>query len=366
MLCSSWAFTQNNEIERLVNAAFTAYNTGKYEEAIKYFDTVQVHAPAVYTSYLWQGKAYLNLCKYDESIKMAKIGLTFDDRNEELINLLVQNYYFIGNDHLRLNIRKKQYDEAPNNVDCIAAYAYSLFGMGDFKQGVSLLKEAIKIKPNDPSLLNRLGFYLDVLNEKEAGLKLQNQALEATDDDLMKAMIFSTLGKNDKAILILDQLIQNNPAAGFYYNNIKASFLMEQSKFEEAKKMLEKSIKSQVHKNPTIFLIASTNNQLGNYQTVIDDLESIVKKYPHYYSANAVYCWALVEIGQLNEAKKLIDQTIDVKPLRPLAYFVKGLLYEKLNRPEIACENFNKAKERYFEKLYTTNALSTHLNKCSK
>lgn len=351
-----------NDADRLLDLAISAYEMGEYESVIKYIDSLQSIQAVNYYPYYLKSSAYLQLTNYDESINSIKKGLEIEPNQADLMDLLIANYSYVNSDVELLRIHQNRFEDEPDDVENIKSYARSLLNMGDFEKGITLLRKVNRLQPDDISVTHRLGFYLKIINETEEGDSLLKEAYHSTDNAIEKALILSDINRLDEAIMMLDSLIDVTPNFSFLHD-LKGALLMEKANFKAAKVAFEQAIELQTHQLLTKVLLCYAEIRIGNY-SVVEELELLVKQFPQSYTAKVNYCRVLVELGKLEEAKAMIDDVIALKPLRPAAYFVKGLLYFKMNNFDIACENFEVAKGRYFENLYPTENLDDYLKQC--
>lgn len=354
---------QDKNEERLLDSAFEAFDNQNYELAVTYFDSLIELRPDVWILYSEKGRAQIQLTQYNAAIQTIKDGLEVFPENEDLLLNLGTAYHFGQNHNAYLALKKQYYEKYPTEPAAIVDYASSLYRMGDYETALQYLYKAESINKKDLDVQYLIGFMLRVLDENKSAQKHLKKVASKSKDQFLKLLAYSDLDEMDKANEILERLIKENPKNPYNYE-MKAAFLMVDKKFEAAISNMNEALKFQEHPNATLMELAYCYIRLGNYDKAIELLEPIVTEYPSFYKAQATYCRALIEKGELDKVQAMIDDIIAIKPLHPIAYFTKGLLCLKQGNKELACKNFLKAKERHFLILYPTENLAGYLEKC--
>lgn len=103
----------------------------------------------------------------------------------------------------------------PNNASYLNAYGYTLADRTDrLKEAETLLQAAIKLKPNDPAIMDSVGWLLYKKGSVFEGLTYIKKAFAASNDEeigLHLAEILWVSGYKNEATAIWQQLLSQNP-----------------------------------------------------------------------------------------------------------------------------------------------------------
>jgi len=103
----------------------------------------------------------------------------------------------------------------PNNASYLNAYGYTLADRTDrLKEAETLLQAAIKLKPNDPAIMDSVGWLLYKKGSVFEGLTYIKKAFAASNDEeigLHLAEILWISGYKNEATAIWQQLLKQNP-----------------------------------------------------------------------------------------------------------------------------------------------------------
>lgn len=103
----------------------------------------------------------------------------------------------------------------PNNASYLNAYGYTLADRTDrLKEAETLLQAAIKLKPNDPAIIDSVGWLLYKKGSVFEGLTYIKKAFAASNDEeigLHLAEILWVSGYKNEATAIWQQLLKQNP-----------------------------------------------------------------------------------------------------------------------------------------------------------
>lgn len=103
----------------------------------------------------------------------------------------------------------------PNNASYLNAYGYTLADRTDrLKEAETLLQAAIKLKPNDPAIMDSVGWLLYKKGSVFEGLTYIKKAFAASNDEeigLHLAEILWVSGYKNEATAIWQQLLKQNP-----------------------------------------------------------------------------------------------------------------------------------------------------------
>ncbi len=103
----------------------------------------------------------------------------------------------------------------PDNALALNALGYTLIDQTDrLEEGTRYIEKALELKPNDPYILDSMGWAHFKMGDYKNALKLLKIALSRRDDPVMAAHlgeVYWTLGRTQKAKQVWDQAIKKSP-----------------------------------------------------------------------------------------------------------------------------------------------------------
>lgn len=206
---------------------------------------------------------------------------------------------------------KKALRYNPHSDGALFSLGLTNYFMGNFKEAVSLYRQALSINPSSPEYFNNI------------------------------AAAYAKLGEWDNVILYSQKAIEipSYPNPEFAYYNIGAAYF-NIGRYKEAAEALKKSIQKDPEYKETHLLLAKALIKLKNYNEAIDALK-IAKDLQEKENLNDVDLRAEIEyytalahlgLGENKAALKAFQFVISNTPKHPLA--VNSLEYlEKLKIP---------------------------------
>ena len=313
------------------------------------------------------GQAYILQGKYDQALKVAKLG----QRNKQIENelLLIRGQAYIG---------KKQYklaDKAfigalnlqPKNQLALLGRAQIALQESRVNQALIYIELSLaSVKPFlngwvlKSKILHRLGDRQGALNAIDQALKIDEKHLSVR---LTKAMLHIELQEYQQAVPHVDYIlaeIPNEPRAGYLKaiinvslpNNSKEKANSANNKLSEVITTLSAVPPEVMRHTPDYYFLAGlTNFQFGN----LNDAHRYLTYYLNYveYDIDTVRMLASIEIqqGDLNSARHLLTKTNLARPGNADILTLLGLTYLQL-------EDSAKA-QFYFEKVVNSYPNST-------
>ena len=276
------------------------------------------------------GQAYILQGKYDQALKVAKLG----QRNEQIENelLLIRGQAYIG---------KKQYELAdkafigalnlqPKNQLALLGRAQIALQESRVNQALIYIELSLaSVKPFlngwvlKSKILHRLGDRQGALNAIDQALKIDEKHLSVR---LTKAMLHIELQEYQQAVPHVDYIlaeIPNEPRAGYLKaiinvslpNNGKEKTNSANNKLSEVITTLSAVPPEVIRNTPDYYFLAGlTNFQFGN----LNDAHRYLTYYLNYveYDIDTVRMLASIEIqqGDLNSARHLLTKTNLARP----------------------------------------------------
>ena len=224
------------------NLGFTYKEMGNYKDAIDSFEKVIHSNPDDVLAYNHLGSIYFAQKDYQKSIASYKRGLQID-HNHPILNYNLAHCYEASNNvadaircyKLALKIR-------PGWKDAIKDYTVLLMSVSDNKEAADIIKQGIKLYPNNTEMLILLGdIYLNNYDYSEAE-KIFKKASSLEPENVKSLIGLSkALEKSDKSEYALDAIMSalelepENQVAQKQY----AQSLLSEKDYDEAKNVID-------------------------------------------------------------------------------------------------------------------------------
>ena len=147
-------------------------------------------------------------------------------------------------------------DLEPDSAEALTelAMAHDLLGQGNLALAEPLYREALSIKPDDPNILNNLGFNLALQGRYSEAISFLGRALTMErDNSRIKNNLATALLLNNQESEAL-QLFENSIGKAAAYNNIGYLY-MTQGNWDKAEQSFRKALQT----SPTFYLRAQQN-----------------------------------------------------------------------------------------------------------
>jgi tetratricopeptide (TPR) repeat protein len=260
-----------SDVSALNDKGYELFDSGRYEEAIEYFDRALAIEPANTDILINKGYALISLDRYHEAITYLDKALAIEPNdayalaNKGYALLSLHRYkeaieYFdralaIEPDDAYALARKgnalyetARYEEAiiyydkalaidPNNAYTLASKGDALSQLGKDNEAIEYFDRALAINSTDTYALFGKGVSLDSLNRTEEAINYYDKVLAINSTDTYalnnKGYSLINLGRIDEAITYLDKGLLIDPNDAFILDN-KGYALYKLGRYEEA------------------------------------------------------------------------------------------------------------------------------------
>ncbi len=199
---------------------------GELEAANNHLDAIRQRFPKESARLHLLESEKLGKYQYLEEAEQALTkGLTFDPDNNQLLYaraMINERRNFI--DLLELDLRSiLRYD--PNHVDALNALGYTLADRTTrYSEALELITQALRIKPNDPAIMDSMGWVQYHLGNYEEAILRLREALKQLADPVIASHLAEVLwvsGKQDEAKSIWQNAINQSPTNPIIQEAIK-------------------------------------------------------------------------------------------------------------------------------------------------
>jgi tetratricopeptide (TPR) repeat protein len=235
----------------------------------------------------------------------------------------------------------------PNSAEALCGRAEAKIYLLNYPEAMKDAELAANIDPNCARahvLMGEVLFvqkdYLKALKSYMDASQLPNPPVQATTG---KAKVMNQLGNAKEAYRILDEAIQTQPNAEYYYargmlNNSKEKYSKAIQDFDKAisLKPAFNMFGLYLNRGATYLTLKEMNKALEDFDKAV---ELDPKNAPAYHSRGLVH----YEQGDYEDAIADFLKATDLNPNNSSAYYNLGMAYYKTNNVESACLYFHKS-----------------------
>jgi len=162
--------------------------------------------------------------QYDRSILEFQKALASDPNSVETMRLIADVYALKGDQNDAVDMYRKAYEAAPNNVSSALALAGGLVQAGRTAEARTQYLNIVKAHPDDPVVLNNAAYLLaESGGDLDEALRLAKSALAKSPEQPAYSdtvgYVYLKKGLNDSAIQTFGALVRKNPHfAAFRYH----------------------------------------------------------------------------------------------------------------------------------------------------
>lgn len=196
-----------------------------------------------------------------------------------------------------------------------------------YKQAIAAFQQVLKLDPDNSKIHHLIGNCYLYLGENRLAIDSYDR-IKDTHPELLynKAFAYARLNKPQVSIVILEQLLKDNPASeGAYF--LLCDMLYTQKRYDE---IIIRMNSAQTRFGPSALIYYFRGVAYYHLQKYLNacvqlqKVESYSFQHAHYYLTYARVCR---HIGKNDQAIELYHQTIKRNPKDPSAYFELAELY---------------------------------------
>ncbi len=189
----------------------------------------------------------------------------------------------------------------------------------DIKKGIENTRVLSRLYPDDPVPHNNLGYYYKLTGQFEDAVREYKIAIRLDPAQALSYggilwIYFEDLGRVDSLLIWSGKMIADNPqnAWGYMYQG-SAWFMMDSLDKAEASLVKSREINPRLTLN--LFILSHTYRRSGRY----------------------------------NDAVSILKNILEIEPTEFAAYYVQGVVYQSMGKPEEAREYFTTFREKISE-----------------
>ncbi|MBF0408670.1 MAG: tetratricopeptide repeat protein [Candidatus Riflebacteria bacterium] len=192
--------------------------------------------------------------------------------------------------------------------------AVDAFVSRKYDEAIEILRECIRISPQNPAFYETLGVAYQLQNKLDEAIKIFQQGLQLNGN---KAYFHWYLGD------IYKKLVDDDKADTHYLDAVEA--------FREILKVDPKNVSA-------LEMLADTFSKMKWYQESAEIYEKLLEQYPFKAKYFREFGVILYELDSLDEAEEKLREALENSPDEPLSLFYLGLVYFKKRLLSLAIE----------------------------
>ncbi|ANX00008.1 peptidase S41 [Thermoclostridium stercorarium subsp. thermolacticum DSM 2910] len=200
--------------EKSITEGLKKFEQGKYEEAVKLFDTAIGMYNKLFTAYLYKGNSLYNLGRYQEAILAYTRYNEVNPSDKEVFALMGMCYFKTGDFSKAEELGKEtlKYTQSVKAYNLLGSIASA---REEYKTAVDYFNRAVSLDSLDYtsnmnliSVLYSMGDYNKCIDAVNNSLKYFPKNRELL---YVKAQCLADLGKHDRAIEVYEDILAGNP-----------------------------------------------------------------------------------------------------------------------------------------------------------
>jgi len=284
-----------------MSIAQTAFQEKLYVKAARYYnkilvaDTIGEYSVAKYQNL---AHCYVQLSKPDSAKMIYKMGIAEYPKHSYFYKGLGYIYRMSGDNKNAINILEKLLKLEPSNTKTMDEIADLYIAEEEFDKAKAILLELIKLEPNNSKAQERLALLLGQDGDIEAIISQQRKMVEMNPDNI-------------------------------YYRKDLANTYYRDAQYEKAIEQFKQIIAKNSTDIVALEMLADCYKILRKYKDAVTIYNRLIEMNPadkkNIY--NLAVCY--VDMGRFSQAIRQASKAIKIDKKYGLAYFAKGLTYEK-------------------------------------
>lgn len=375
---------QNQEAAILFGATYI--DEGKVDMAIDYFEGLVKKIKKPYIVWYYLGKTYLTskrpngMANAENAFKTAvrlqpnfmqsvvELGGLYEKtgRPEKAIAIYESYQRSYGPDVsvaenlVQLYLAKEEYDNAyeqlktineldQGNLNAQLKMAFILVDMKKYKEAVPVLESILHQTPESDRVRFYLGAVYEELKDYNAAIQQFNEMPKASkyfpDAVMHTAYLYKLMDKLPQGVAVMEKnmdFLSDNPKFLALY----ASFLDNQKKYDEARKVLEAAVDKFPGDAQIIYQLGAVYDQLGDSEKTIKKMEKLIAIDANHVEALNYLAYLYADkTTNLAEAENLARRALALRPNDGFILDTLGWVLFKQNKLNDAVRTLEKAHQ---------------------
>lgn len=218
-----------------------------------------------------------------------------------------------------------------------------LYDNEQYEQALRIFEQVLEREPENYIALNARG-------STHLALEDYNSALDDFTETIHLEPLFphayynrgrayTSLEQYEEALADFRQAAQFSPDEfGYRANGNMGLIYHRQGEYDNALEAFEQSISYDGSKADVYYFRGETFTAMEDYPAAIADYEAAIERFPEYDLAYQGLGYAYYKTGQLDQAREVLEQALEISPNSPTVFLYLTLV-------ELAADNSNRAQE---------------------
>jgi putative PEP-CTERM system TPR-repeat lipoprotein len=243
----------------------------------------------------------------------------------------------------------------PRSAEPLVAEAPVLLRFGEAQKAEAAALKATQLAPDNAMAWHQLGNIAQALGNRKQALEAQDRAIaiapKLVDAYVAKATLLVGAGRREEAAALLDQLKQWNvmePRASYLRGVLLASaqdLPGASAAWAEAINLIDPMPPAlRASSEPLLLAGALSHRALGNTEKAREYIETLLARNPRHLAGRVLLASVLVDAGDVNKAKPVVDELLRRAPDEPQVLYLAGRLELARRQYEQAQALFERAQ----------------------
>lgn len=310
-------------------------------------DIIQKHPDHVPTLVM-MGGIHSALNEHAEAVEAYKKALALEPDSENIHFLLGSEYVKIKQPEEALRLYENLIQISPASF---AGYFYIGVlnaSLKAFDKAEAALLKAKELKPDHEQTLFELINVYEASGRQDKVIETHREILAKNPDNIRAAVglgrALMKMGQNDEAEDIFEELKRRSDANPDVVRQIALIYLDEE-RYEEAADTFKLLLKEDVDDPELHYFLGMALEGLEQPREAIASYERVPETSSYYRSAGIHRGFLYHEIGESQEALKIMQEALEGEPDEPELYLFLGALYEEMESYDEAVATLQKGLE---------------------
>jgi len=204
------------DIDARVQVIWMLYNQGKKDQAVQNAQALLKEHPGKKLAWLTLAGIYQKEEKFKDAVELLNNALRHIPEDVDILYSLAMVYSLSGDDSKAIEVGKLALDKKPEDPALLNFIGYTLLDSGaDAKQAQDYIQRALDREPENGAIIDSMGWVCYKKGQYRESLKLLNQALEKMPDDpeISKHLgqLWLKLGDKKKAEQYFEKALSQKP-----------------------------------------------------------------------------------------------------------------------------------------------------------
>ncbi len=223
------------------------------------------------------------------------------------------------------------------------ARGLSFAALGQTEEALQDFSQAIVVNPQNADAYYQQGVILWTMGNESVALADMNQAIELQPDGIylsFRGEILLSLGDLSDALADFSAAIAQNFTPAYLY---RAQVYMLQGEDERALRDYDTYLERFPASRDGLLGRARLYTRQGNYLVALEDYDTLLEYFPDDTEGRLSRAEVWVEQENFDAARADLDRLIDENLNLALAYLLRGRIFQALDAPNRALEDYNQA-----------------------